>query len=211
MNQILFISNYQKRIQLKMKIIFFVFIFLSFLLISFFLFLKFKSVKKNKYSQELTNSYKIATLYKNYDAKFTSNQNNNFEKRNTFVIGLIEIPKINLIYPILSNISDELLEISVCHFYGPLPNEIGNMCIAGHNYSDNRIFGKLYLMELEDTINIYDINGNKLEYIIYSKSEVEPNDLSCLNQTTNGIKEITLITCNTLDNKRHVIKAKENR
>ena len=92
-----------------------------------------------------------------------------------------------------------------------MPNEIGNLCIAGHNNADNTIFGKLYLLELEDLIDIYDLTGNKVSYKIYDKYETTYNDTSCLNQNTNNSKEITLITCNTIKNTRHIIKANENK
>ena len=66
------------------------------------------------------------------------------------------------------------------------------------------------MIDVGDLIDIYDISGNKVNYIIYDKYETSSNDLSCLNQETNNKREITLITCNTLKNTRHIIKAKEN-
>ena len=45
----------------------------------------------------------------------------------SFVIGIIKIDKIKLDYPILSDVSDELLKIAPCRFAGPLPNKIGNL------------------------------------------------------------------------------------
>ena len=38
---------------------------------------------------------------------------------------------------------------------------------------------------------------------------IEKNDMSCTSQETNGNKEITLITCNNINKKRLVLKAKE--
>ena len=87
----------------------------------------------------------------------------------------------------------------------------GNLCIAGHNYADNKIFGKLYMIDLGDVIDIYDLSGNKISYVIYEKTEVPADDISCTSQNTNGLCEITLVTCNTIKGNRHIIKAKENR
>ena len=98
--------------------------------------------------------------------------------------------KIGLFYPILSKVSDELLEISPCFFYGALPNQIGNMCIAGHNYANQTHFAKLHLLNIGDVIEIYDLNGLKLDYSIYSKEEIPASDISCLSQDTNNEKEI---------------------
>ena len=44
---------------------------------------------------------------------------------------------------------------------------------------------------------------------LLTKLEVPANDTSCMNQNTNGTREITLITCNTIKGTRIVIKAKE--
>jgi len=52
-------------------------------------------------------------------------------------------------------------------------------------------------------------HGEKLDYSVYSSFETDYNDLSCTSQNTNGKKEITLITCNNIKNKRRVIKAIE--
>ena len=58
---------------------------------------------------------------------------------NTYkIVGKIKIPSINVDYSILSETSDELLKVSVCKFWGANPNQIGNLCIAGHNYWNNR-------------------------------------------------------------------------
>ena len=208
MNQILIIDN-KKKLHIKFKIIFWIFFLLSIIFLIYFIFFKYSSLKKASISNNLRNSYQIQSLYSNLSNNQIRYSQTN--KTNTFVLGLIEIPKINLTYPILSNTSEENLEICPCHFYGPNPNMIGNMCIAGHNYSNNTMFGKLYLLELNDLIYIYDLNGTKKEYTVYEQFDVDSSDMSCLSQNTNGNYEITLITCSLLDNKRYIIKAKENR
>ena len=197
----------------SLKIMFILFLIIALILIIYYIFFKYSLWKKNLYSNELLSNYKIMTLYKEVETKSQYNTENLNLENNTsaFVIGLIEIPKIDLLYPILSETTDSLLEISPCRFYGPMPNTVGNLCIAGHNYANNKIFGKLYLMKIDDLINIYDYYGNKIEYKIYYDAEIEATDLSCLNQDTKGLKEITLITCNTINGKRHILKAKENR
>ena len=48
-----------------------------------------------------------------------------------------------LIPMVISKTNDELLKLSICRYYGPMPNEIGNLCIAGHNYKNNLMFSKL--------------------------------------------------------------------
>ena len=76
--------------------------------------------------------------------------------------GIIEIPKINIYYPVFSELSDELLKIAPCKFYGNSPEKPGNICIAGHNYVDNKFFSNLPELEKDDLIEIYDLNGKKI-------------------------------------------------
>lgn len=126
-----------------------------------------------------------------------------------FTIGVINIPSINVNYPILSTYSDALLKISPCKFWGPNPNEVGNLCIAGHNYKNSKFFSKVPNMELGDTIEITDLGGNTIVYAIYDKYIVNPDELECTSQMTNGKREITLITCTNDNKQRHIIKARE--
>lgn len=193
----------------KFKFILILSVIIIILCIIIYLFLKYNSYKKEKISKDLVTNFSITTLYANNNNYIASKITNNIEE--PFVIGLLKIDKINLMYPILSNSSEELLEISPCRFYGPMPNEIGNLCIAGHNYANQKHFGKLTSLEINDIFQVYDLNGNYINYVIYKIKEVPANDTSCINQDTNNSREVTLVTCNTIKGTRIVIKAKENR
>lgn len=125
------------------------------------------------------------------------------------LFGIIKIDKINLNYSILSISNNDLLNVSVCRFAGPMPNEIGNLCIAGHNYVDYKLFSRLNELNLEDEIVIYDLNGTSKKYIVYDIYETNPEDVSCTFQNTNGLRIVTLVTCNNVNGKRLVIHAKE--
>ena len=100
-----------------------------------------------------------------------------------------------------------MLKISVCRFYGPLDNSIGNLCIAGHNYNNKVFFSKLYLLELGDIVTINFNNNISYNYKIYKKYETGVSDISCTSQETNGKKEITLVTCNNITGNRMILKA----
>lgn len=68
------------------------------------------------------------------------------------------------------------------------------------------MFSKLDLLDIHDSIFIYDIYGNKLEYKIYKKYIANQNDISYLDNS-NSI-EVTLITCSNSNNsKKLIIKA----
>ncbi len=164
--------------------------------------------KSEKISKQLINNFNISNLYTNTSL---SNINNSYSsaQSNFSVIGIIQIDKINVSYPILSEINDELLKISPCKFYGPMPNEPGNLCIAGHNYDNGTFFSDITKLKINDIICIYDSNGIKKDYYIYKKYEVSSSDISCTDQNTSGNCEITLVSCNNINNNRIIIKARE--
>ena len=120
------------------------------------------------------------------------------------IVGKVSIPSINVDYPILSETSDALLKVSVCKFWGSNPNEIGNLCIAGHNYRNKRFFSKVPTLKVGDIIEVTDLNNNTLKYSVYDKYTVDPTETGCTSQITNGKKRVTLITC-TDDSKQRVI------
>ena len=126
-----------------------------------------------------------------------------------YSIGVINIPSINVNYPILSTYSDSLLKIAPCKFHGPNPNQVGNLCIAGHNYRNSKFFSKVPNLENGDIIEITDLSGNTVTYAVYDKFIVNPDQLECTSQLTGGRREITLITCTDDNKQRHIIKARE--
>lgn len=173
------------------------------LIISFYLlFSYFSKLKEREKTLDLKNKYSINTLYS------TTNSYEAIKLSDSIsIIGLIEIPKISISYPIIKDSNAELLKISVCRFAGPMPNKVGNLCIAGHNYKNSSMFSKLHKLNIGDSIFITDLNNVKLEYIVYDKFKVKQNNLNCTNSSNNV--EVTLITCNDNNNKeRVVVKAK---
>ena len=132
-------------------------------------------------------------------------------------IATIQIPKINLTYPIIDGPTDSsaeteaLLKISPTKFWGPNPNEVGNFCVVGHNYRNTRFFSKVPTLNTGDIIQITDLSGKMIQYKVYNKYQVDPTDVSCTTQLTNGKKEVTLITCTDDSKYRVVVKAREMR
>ena len=124
-----------------------------------------------------------------------------------YTIATINIPKIGVNYPILSETTTELLKISPCKFWGADPNKVGNFCIVGHNYRNNLFFSKVPTLEYGDIIEITDLSGTTVKYSVYDKYQVGPDNTSCTSQLTNGRTEITLITCTNDSKQRVIIKA----
>lgn len=187
------------------KTLFILSILLLFISVIFLFFKLYKNSNNERISQKLNASYSVSTLY----SKNMISNDIVVDNSEPFVIGIIKIDKINVNYSILSISNNELLDISVCRFAGPMPNEIGNLCIAGHNYVDYKFFSRLNELIIGDIITIYDLNGNNINYKIYDKYETTSDNTSCTFQETNGLKLVTLITCNNVNGKRLVIHAKE--
>ena len=121
--------------------------------------------------------------------------------------GIIDIPKINLSYPIINDYSEANLNIAPVKFVGPEINEVGNFVIVGHNNWNKEFFSNLNKLENNDIVTLTDHNNVTQNYKVCSISEIKQNDFSCLNQETNGQVELTLITCiKYKKNKRLVVK-----
>ena len=135
-----------------------------------------------------------------------------------YTVATINIPSINCYYPILNVTTDELLKISPTRFWGPKEdwgcddaNDVGNFCIVGHNYRNSKFFSKVINLVEGNIIELTDAkDGETVEYVVYDKYVVDPSDVSCTSQRTNGLREITLITCTNDSKKRVVVKAREN-
>ena len=125
------------------------------------------------------------------------------------VEGIIEIPKINIKYPIVSTTSDKAMEVAITKFWGEKINDIGNYTLAGHNYKNGTMFGKTKYLEIGDIIKMTDLNLNTVEYEVFKIYTIDPNDVSCIESVDPNAREITLITCTNGHANRLITKAKE--
>ena len=173
-------------------------IFAIFIIISFFTFYYYTLLQKEKLSANLMNNYEISKLYATSENSSESN----------LIIGMIQIPKLNISYPLFSKLDNALLEVSPCIFYGKMPPTPSNLCIAGHNYNNDRFFSKINLLNVNDEINIYDNIGKKFSYYVFENYEVKEDDLSPIFNYDANFSILTLITCNNFNNNRIIIKAK---
>ena len=124
------------------------------------------------------------------------------------VIGTIEIPEINLSYPILKDTSVSAIEIAVAMLCGPGPNKPGNTLIIGHNYRNGQFFANNKNLSIGDKVYITDLSGKRLSYTIYDKFETTTEETEFITRNTNGAREISLQTCTDDGNLRLVILAK---
>lgn len=121
----------------------------------------------------------------------------------------LEIPKIDLNTNVLKDYTKAGLKVCASKYYGPNPNEIGNYCIAGHNYKKKNMFYRLIELEIGDHIFLTDNFNGKIEYTIYDIYKVKPENVEPLSQETRGEKEVTLVTCVNYSTRRLVVKAIE--
>ena len=127
------------------------------------------------------------------------------------VVATMEIPKTNFKYPILEKVTKKSIETAVAFLYGTGLNQSGNSVIIGHNYRNDKFFSHVPELSIGDEIEITDRIGDTgtLTYKVYDKYVVDPEDTECTTQRTNGMKEITLITCTRDSKQRVIVKARE--
>lgn len=196
MNQILVIKKYKnKKNNHKYKIQLYISLLIVIVFSALFFINNYNNQSKEKTSNALLKDYTVSRLY------------NDPSKDLNEIIGIIEIPKIDISYPVFSSFSDDLLKISPCRINGYMPSFVSNLCIAGHNYDNGKFFSNLKKLELNDEIYIYNNSMQKFNYKIIDIYEVEETDLSPIKQDAQNIPILTLITCNNLNKKRLIVKS----
>lgn len=163
--------------------------------------------EKEETKNEITNT--IKSLERESETKLEEYKNMPKELKGYKVIGKLEIPKIKLSSYILSETNTKSLKVSITKLYGPEVGKVGNLCIAGHNYRNNKMFGGIKKLEIGDEIILTDTFDRSIKYQVYDTYKTNPKDVSCLNQETGGDREITLITCTAGAIQRVIVKAIE--
>lgn len=128
---------------------------------------------------------------------------------NENIIGIIEIPKLNLKAPIQEGTNQEILKIAVGHFEESSLWD-GNVALASHNRSLYvHYFEHINELQIGDEI-IYKTKFGIRKYSVYENKEIDSTDWSVIENTNDNI--LTLITCvkNSSD-KRLCIRAKEHK
>ena len=184
-----------------------------FLLLIVYLFLYWQNLQKSElYSDSLLSNYNLTRLYANsessnslYSSDFFSILNTN--SNDNPILGIIEIKAINLYYPFFAYYSDENLKLSPCKFFGPEPGKVGNICILGHNYNNDKFFSNVNLLKVNDEIVLYDNLQNSFHYFVEKVYEVNNSDFSPIYDYDKNGMFLTLITCNNVNNNRIIVRA----
>ena len=121
------------------------------------------------------------------------------------VLGIIEIPEIDIELPVISKWSYPLLKVSVCRYKGPDMNKKGNLVIIGHNYKSGAHFGNLSKLKVGSAIYLTDSSGNKVRYEVYKRLVIEPDDFKAV-ETYKGTCGLTLLTCQNSGTQRLLLR-----
>jgi LPXTG-site transpeptidase (sortase) family protein len=128
------------------------------------------------------------------------------------VLGNITIPKTNCKYPILSEVTTKSISVAVAVLY-PINleslNQPGNTVIVGHNYRNGLFFSNNYKLSNGDKI-IIESATETVTYIIYNTYYTDSSDADYMvRNVADGVREISLSTCNDDSTQRLVIWAVE--
>ena len=167
----------------------------------------FNYYKSNKNDQELNQI--VQEMENEFKNKTAQDEKIIIDYKGFEVVGIIEIPKINIKYPIINKTNDTTMKYSITKFSGCEINQTGNFVVAGHNNLNGTMFGKVKKLEIGDEIILTDLYNNSITYEIFDKYSVDPNDVSILESVQKDAKEVTLITCTNGHLNRLITKARE--
>ena len=145
----------------------------------------------NKINENMVNEYK-----KNMQDNIQYSEVRQDEYNIGDVIGVLNIPKIDLEVAIKRGIEKEVLKDAVGHFENSaMPGEYGNFAVAGHRaYTNNKFFSNLDELEIGDELNVL-TQGKTHTYKVNHIEVVEPEQVEVVESINQEIKEITLVTC----------------
>jgi LPXTG-site transpeptidase (sortase) family protein len=122
---------------------------------------------------------------------------------------IIIIPSVDIQLPVvfseIRNSKWEVTDKGVSYLKSSvIPGEVGNSIMYGHNWTN--LLGSLTKIKTGDTIEIVYVDNSKKEFVVKLIQEVEPDNISILNNTDD--KRLTIYTCSGfLDSKRFIVVA----
>ncbi len=148
------------------------------------------------------------------EKKAVYNENNSDEELNDTMptvnidgydyIGFVEIPKIGIKLPVMSDWDYDRLKIAPCRNFGSVNNN--DLVIAGHNYTVH--FGKLDNLTEGDAVIFTDVKGKVYSYAVQKLDTVSAENVDAVQNSgydlvlytcTLSGKERTSVFCNRTD------------
>lgn len=166
--------------------------------------------KNNTISNETNTNNQTNVLLNIQTENIISDGNANDTYKGFEKAGVIEIPKINLNYIIVSEVDSNSIEVAIAiqEQVSAGLNKVGNTVLVSHNYKNGTLFSNISNLVKDDKIYITDKTGTKQSYTIYDIYTTGTGDSEYMERDTKGEKEITLVTCANETKSRLVICAK---
>lgn len=119
------------------------------------------------------------------------------------IIGIVEIPALDVKAPLTEGEEERLLRYSVGHVSGTaMPGKAGNFVVGGHrNYVYSSYFKYLHKLSEGDLIHVKTLDGN-YTYKVRERRTVAPREVWVMDETETPTA--TLITC-TIDSQKRTI------
>lgn len=105
-------------------------------------------------------------------------------------IGILEIPSLGIVLPVMKEWSYAGLKQAPCRYQGSVSQD--DMIIAGHNYRFH--FGGLHKLVTGDEVVFTDVEDNRFEYQVAEVTCLEGSDVE---EMEAGEWDLTLFTCTT--------------
>ena len=119
-------------------------------------------------------------------------------------VGVLCIPSLELVLPVIGNWNDSNLKIAPCRYEGSAYQD--NLIIAGHNYTAH--FGRLGNMREGDTVIFTDMDGNVFTYKMTEWEILKSADIEGMEK---GDWDLTLFTCTLGGKSRITIRFKREK
>lgn len=175
----------------------------------------FRNQNESKKAGESANAVlAVLTAQIEEEKKAVSDENNSDEELNDAMptvnidgydyIGFVEIPKIGIKLPVMSDWDYDRLKIAPCRNFGSV--NTNDLVIAGHNYTVH--FGKLDNLTEGDTVIFTDVKGKAYSYAVQKLDTVSAEDVDAVQNSgydlvlytcTLSGKERTSVFCNRTD------------
>lgn len=105
-----------------------------------------------------------------------------------YYIGTLDIPKLNLSLPIMSESNQNNLKIAPCRYSGSIYTD--DMVIAAHNYRSH--FSRINQLVEHDQLIFTDIDGNVFKYEVIGLEVLQPTQVD---EMIHSDYDLTLYTC----------------
>lgn len=122
------------------------------------------------------------------------------------LLGIIEIEKINAVFPIVEGTSRDNLRAAVGHMNNTASlGGSGNCALAGHRGGIYGAFFKnIHKLKTGDIVMLTDLDGDLYKYEVYEQFTVEPEDMWVADETEGSV--LTLISCEKKGTKRLIVR-----